>query len=136
VSTANIKGLTFSGLQGDAYGGSTYKSAATVMAEIDAAKNNFGCTAVRLQIQQQLLVGQDGSQYDSRYKATVDSVVQHALDAGLIVIINCQTLNNASRSGVYYPNQSNSATNAFWEHERRVEWERQRHLRRLQRAGL
>lgn len=116
MSTASIKGLTFSGLQGDAYGGSTYKSAATVMAEIDAAKNNFGCTAVRLQIQQQLLVGQDGLQYDGTYKATVDSVVQHALDAGLIVIINCQTLNKASRSGLYYPNQSNSATNAFWQH--------------------
>jgi hypothetical protein len=104
-----VKGITLSGLQMKASGG-TSKTQCEVEREIAASQKNFGATHIRLQIQQQAFIS-NGSEYNPVYAETVYATINYALGLGLNVIINCQTEQAGTARTDNYPN---NATKQFW----------------------
>ncbi len=113
-NTETVKGVSLSGLQANGQGEVNQPLEATE-AEIKAAKDNFGATHIRLQIQQQALVGEDGTRYHEFYARNVFDAIDYALNLDLTVVINCQTEPGPTPRTYLMPNQGNDATSKFWE---------------------
>ena len=112
--TGDIKGLSTSGLQGKSYGKPTFLTTQQIEHLMLAAKQNFGANTMRLQVQQQLMVGEKGDKFDGTYAAKVKEVVQYGIDLGLTIVIDCTTEKGPKDSRSI--NTPDSGTNAFWSH--------------------
>jgi hypothetical protein len=93
---ASIRGITVSSLQGYLL----YRKAA--YAQIDAIKcppramagcasRHWNANTIRLQIEQDKLVGQNGGKLNSTYAGAINQIIGHALRRGENVVINAQT---------------------------------------------
>ncbi len=93
-------GITLSGLQTDLTGatagspgisGIPQISIQNMRAQIAAAAGSWSCSLLRLQVEQDKLVGQDGKTYSAPYMTDIKNMVSYARSLGLQVVINDQT---------------------------------------------
>ncbi|HTT54362.1 MAG TPA: cellulase family glycosylhydrolase [Streptosporangiaceae bacterium] len=120
VTPVTIHGLTLSGLQdylprAAAFSPDTALAVSSMQQlkdQIHAAKASWHANGVRLQVEQDKLVGQNGRAYSRAYMADVESAVDYGLSLGLYVVINCQTEPAAG----FTANEPlpTYATKAFW----------------------
>jgi hypothetical protein len=125
--TGDIKGLSTSGLQeSPSDPGATFQKPQKIKDWMLAAKQNFGANTMRLQVQQQSMVGEKGDQVDSTYArayaAKVDEVVRYGINHGLTIVIDCTTEGWEKPRAINWPNQKNNGTNAFWKHFASTPW--------------
>jgi cellulase (glycosyl hydrolase family 5) len=114
-------GITLSGLQRDLRANSanqpamamSVNSMSTLRHQIYAVRNQWHSNTVRLQVEQDKLVGTDGRHYSAAYMQNIRGAVNYALAQGLTVVVNDQT----EPAPGFSRNESlpTSATTAFWQ---------------------
>ena len=114
-------GITLSGLQTDLTGSTASSpgvsgipkiSIQNMRAQIAAAAGSWSCSVLRLQVEQDKLVGQNGKTYSAPYMTDIKNMVSYARSLGLKVVINDQT-EPASGFTANEPLPT-YATNVFW----------------------
>jgi hypothetical protein len=102
-------GLTVPGLQGAGWGSAVMAD----LDEINAAANDWCANTVRLQLDQDDLLGLQGTDYNQGYMAAVESEVSQAETDHLVVVLNDET-NYAPASVAGSQLGPTTATETFW----------------------
>ena len=102
-------GMTVSGLQGRNWTGLITED----LAEIAATANDWCANTVRIQVNQDLLLGPNGTSFDPQYMAAIESEVSLAESHNLVVVLNDET--NFSAPAVRrYRAGPTPGTEIFW----------------------
>jgi Cellulase (glycosyl hydrolase family 5) len=102
-------GLTVPGLQGTKWAG----SALLDMEKITATADDWCANTVRLQLNQDDLLGPDGTGFSQAYMAAIEAEVTLAQSYGLVVVLNDET-NLATRAEQAVQRGPTPATETFW----------------------
>jgi hypothetical protein len=102
-------GLTVPGLQGAGWGSSVMDD----LDEINAAANDWCANTVRLQLDQNDLLGLQGTAYNQGYMAAIESEVSQAESDHLVVVLNDET-NYAPAAVAGSQLGPTTATETFW----------------------
>jgi hypothetical protein len=102
----------------DAYKDQT--SLAQTEAQTRAVANGWCGNTVRLQVEQDMLVGLKGSSYNTEYMSVVETAVRYAESLGLVVVINDQTETGGPADTTSDEPLPTASTEAFWHDMDRV----------------
>lgn len=89
-------------------------------AQIRAIADGWCGNTVRLQVEQDMLVGVKGNEYNSKYMSVVESAVRYAESLGLVVVVNAQTEPGGASDTTDNEPLPTAATEAFWHDMDRV----------------
>lgn len=87
---------------------------AQTKAQIKAIADNWCGNTVRLQVEQDELVGVDGKSYNSAYMGYLKSIVSYAENLGLSVVINAQTEPGGASNVTENEPLPTTVTEVFW----------------------